>query len=47
MSAHSAQSFKVTINKIDFDIIDQNSETDPYEVDGVSRIKWLYSEVQT
>jgi len=35
----SAQSFKVAINKEDFDIINQNSEIETYEVDGVSRIK--------
>jgi hypothetical protein len=35
----SAQSFKVAINKEDFDIINQNSEIETYEVDGVSRIR--------
>jgi hypothetical protein len=32
----SAQSFKVAINKEDFDIINQNSEIETYEVDGSS-----------
>jgi hypothetical protein len=35
----SAQSFKGAINKEDFDIINQHSEIETYEVDEVSRIK--------